>query len=85
MNVPGFTAEMSLYKIGEHYRMVGNPASLDWGVNRVKVKPALPSLACLIACATLPPPLDVICELGCFGGDIGSAVARGSSGGLLAT
>jgi hypothetical protein len=72
MSMPGFTAETSLYKIGEHYRMV-TPAFLDWGVNRGKVKPPLPSLACLIACATLPPPLDLICEFGCFGADVGSA------------
>jgi hypothetical protein len=76
MNTPGFTAEMSLCKKGEHYRMVGTPASLDWGVNRAKVKPALPSLACLIACATLPPPFDLICEFGCFGADVGSALTR---------
>jgi hypothetical protein len=72
-NMPGFTAEMSLNNTGEHYRMVRTPASLDSGVDRAKVTPSLPSLGCLIACATLPPPFDLICELGCFGGDIGSA------------
>ncbi len=28
MNMPGFTAEKSVYKTGDHYRMLGNPASL---------------------------------------------------------
>jgi len=41
MNTPGFTAEMSLCKKGEHYRMVGTPVSLDWGANGAKVTPAL--------------------------------------------
>jgi hypothetical protein len=76
MNMPGFTGEMSFNTMSENYRMVRTRASLDWGVDRAKVTPSLPSLACLIACATLPPPFDLICELGCFGGDVGSAVTR---------
>jgi hypothetical protein len=67
MNMPGFTAEMSLYKIAEHYRMVGPPASPDWGVNRGKVKPSLPHIDCIVACALVPPPWDVVCYLGCRG------------------
>ncbi len=56
MNMPGFTAEVSLYNTSVHYRMI---ASVGSALSEQPVTPAFPWLRCVRACG------------GCIGGNGG--------------
>ena len=70
MNMPGFTAETSLYKTSGHYRMAGTPGDL---LGSREVLPQLPIGFCMADCEFTHPNDSILrehCKLGCLeGGD----------------
>jgi hypothetical protein len=68
MNMPGFTAETSLYNTSGHYRaMAGTPNDL---IGSGGVLPQLPIGFCMADCDFTYPNdsfLSSVCKLGCFG------------------
>ncbi len=81
MNMPGFTAEASLYNTGGHYRMAGAPNHL---VGSRGVLPQLPIGFCMADCDFIhrdDPFLASVCKLGCFGQQDGGGTGGGGGGG----
>jgi hypothetical protein len=67
MTLPGFVAEVSLNNSTYLPTKPKNSTQADKVVPQLRSGVGLDPFACMIACALLPFPLDVICELGCIG------------------
>lgn len=75
MNMPGFTAEASLYKASGHYRMAGAPNDL---VGSHEVLPQLPIGFCQANCDHIQDDfLRTVCNLGCLDQSDGGGVGGG--------
>jgi hypothetical protein len=67
MPLPGFVAESSLNKTPYLPAKSKNSTEAGGVVPQLRSGLGLDPFYCMIMCAALPPPLDVICLLGCVG------------------
>ena len=64
MNIPGFTADVSLYKTNGHYRIASTPNNL---VGSRRVLPQLPIGFCMANCDHIQDDfMRTVCNMGCL-------------------